>query len=236
MLVLVLTTALLQAAPCSEQALAALGDAAARMQEFDERGSIARLERAPGTCGDVAVAMSYLKGLAAARNAYRDGGSAESLAPVKEAIDALGRYGADQPGLAQIARLVLLAAAAAAQSERDEMAVFLDEALRQESIQMAARQPGAPIITAHQAAGDLWLQVHRFEEARRAYQKASEQLGSMPPIILGLARTAARLNDPSACTHYRRLLDWWGSFSGVPAEIAEARAYVAGRECQPRRR
>jgi hypothetical protein len=173
-----------------------------------------------------------LKGLTAAREAYRDGGSAQSLAPVREAIEALARYGADRPGPAQTARLVLLGAASAAQSERDEMAIFLDEALRQESIQVAARQPGLPVVTAHEAAGDLWLQVHRFEESRRAYQDASELFGSRPRTMLGLARTAARLNDRSACLEYARLVAWWGSVSSEPAEIAEARAYLAGSICQ----
>jgi hypothetical protein len=155
---------------------------------------------------------------------------------VKDAVAALERHGADRPGLAQIARLVLLGAAAAAQSERDEMAIFLDEALRQESIQIAAGQPAVSVVTAHEAAGDLWLQVHRFEDARRAYQGASKLFGARPRILLGLARTAARLNDPAGCTEYRRLLEWWGSLAGEPAEIVEARAYVAGSMCQSRPR
>jgi hypothetical protein len=232
MIPLVLVLTLAQTPACSEAALAALGDAIARVQEFDVAGAIARLERAAGECDDVGLAAWYLKGLTAAREAYRDGGSAQSLAPVREAIEALGRYGADRPGPAQTARLVLLGAASAAQSERDEMAIFLDEALRQESIQVAARQPGLPVVTAHEAAGDLWLQVHRFEESRRAYQDASELFGSRPRTMLGLARTAARLNDRSACLEYARLVAWWGSVSSEPAEIAEARAYLAGSICQ----
>jgi hypothetical protein len=236
MTALALALLLAQNLVCNEQALAALGDATARVQEFDVAGAIARLERTAAVCDDVGLAVSYLKGLTAAQAAYRDGGSAQSLAPVREAIEALARYGADRPGPAQIARLVLRGAASAAQSERDEMAIFLDEALRLESIQVAARQPGAPVVTAHQAAGDLWLQVHRFEEARRAYEEASELFGSRPRTMLGLARTAARLNDPSACIQYARLVEWWGSISSEPAEITEARAYLASSACRTRGR
>lgn len=219
-------------------------DAAERVQEFDVRGAIARVQSVATSCEAAGLAAWYLSGLAAAREAYRDGGSAESLAPVKKAIAALEAYGADRPGQAQIARLVLLGATAAAQSERDEMAVFLDEARRLEALQIAANQPGAPLISAHEASGDLWLQVHRFDDARRAYLDGSELLGSTPRILIGLARTAVRLNDPSGCAEYRRLIQWWASpgglaraeSSGEPAEIAEARGYLAGSACQPRQR
>ena len=213
-----------------------MSDAAARVQELDLRGAIARLQDAAARCEDAGLAAWYLTGLAAAREAYRDGGSAESLAPVKTAIAALEAYGAGRPGQAQIARLVLLGASAAAQSERDEMAIFLDEARRQEALQIAARQTGAPLVSAHEASGDLWLQVHRFDEARSAYLDGSKLLGSTPRILIGLARTAVRLNDPSACAEYRRVIQSWGSRSGEPPEIAEARGYLAGTACQPRAR
>lgn len=50
--------------------------------------------------------------------------------------------------------------------------------------------------------------------------------------MLGLARTAMRLNDPaSACDHVRRLLAWWDTRTETPAEIAEARAFVAQPVC-----
>jgi hypothetical protein len=223
---------LAQSAACGDEARAAMADAAARVQQFDVAGAIDRLGRDSAACDDEAIAMWYLRGLAAAREAYRDGGSPESLAPVKDAIAALAARGAGLPGQAQIAQLVLLAASAAAQSERDEMAVFLDEALRIEGLQIAAHQPGAPMIAAHEVAGDLWLQVHRFEDARRTYQDASELLGSTSRITLGLARTAARLQEPSACGQYRALIQAWGARTGEPPEIAEARAYVRSAPCQ----
>jgi hypothetical protein len=148
---------------------------------------------------DADVAAVYARGWAAAEAAYAAGGSPESLAPVHEAIAALERLAA-QAVPAAIARYVLLASVAAAQSERDQMAVFLAQAMQIESLQLTAKQPGAPAVTAHDAAGDLWLRVHRYEEARRAYLDAFKTTGPTPRTLLGLARAEARLRDgPSAC-------------------------------------
>lgn len=152
---------------------------------------------------DADVAAAYARGWAAAEAAYAAGGSPESLAPVNEAI-------AELEGLtrravtAQIASNVLLAAVAAAQNERDQMAIFLAHAKQIESLQITAKQPGAPNLTAHEAAGDLWLRVHRYEEARQAYLDAFKTIGPTPRTLLGLARADARLKDgPGACPDTR---------------------------------
>ncbi len=138
------------------------------------------------------AAALYREGLAAAEEAYRQGGSDESLAPVREAMAALEILSANRPGPAEIARLVLAAAAAAAQSERDEMGAFLTHATEMELLQFAAGEPGAPGVTALEAAGDLWLRVHRYDEARRAYDRAAAVLGPTPRIIAGRARLPAK--------------------------------------------
>jgi hypothetical protein len=132
----------------------------------------------------------YLQGLAAAAEAYKQGGSPESLVPVNEAIAALGMIARGRPGSAEIARLVLLAAAAAAQSERDEMGVYLVHATDMEVLQLNAGQPGAPGLSALEAAGDLWLQVHRYDDAKRAYERAAALLGMTPRIKAGLERAS----------------------------------------------
>jgi hypothetical protein len=72
------------------------------------------------------------------------------------------------------------------------MGAFLTHAIAMESLQFAAGQPGAPVLSAHEVAGELWLQVHRFEEARAAFERAVEQFGPTPRITEGLARAAAR--------------------------------------------
>jgi hypothetical protein len=226
MIAVLLALALAQNASCLERA-------AARADLFDLPGALEVLETTQATtCADAAVAVPYLRGLIAARRAYPEGGSPESLQPVKEAIAALEQQGAAFPGRAQIAVLVLRAAAAAAQSERDEMALYIDQALRVETLQLAAAQPPAPVVSAHEAAGALWLQVHRFEEARSAYDLAIAKVGSNPRLLVGLARSAARLQDPRACSVYAVLLAQWGWIPGESAELSEARAYVGGVACQ----
>jgi hypothetical protein len=208
-------------------------EASVRATEFDLAGAF-ELARAAATRGDAGaqIAALYLRGLIDAREAFRDGGPADTLAPVREAIASLQAIAKGRPGSAEIARLMLHAAAAAAQSERDEMSLYLETAVEMEMLQRTAGLTGAPLVSAAETAGDLWLQVHRYDDARRTYTEAADRVGSTLRILSGLARTARRLNDaPAACAAYRRLLDAWGGRPGLPVEIAEARAYVGG--CAP---
>ena len=205
-------------------------EATVHATEFDLDGALSLLEVAAGR-GDAfaRTAVLYLRGLISARDAFREGGEPRALAPVQESLTALGEISKGRPGAAEIARLVLQAAAAAAQSERDEMRLYIDSAIQMESLQLAAKQGGAPIVSASELAGDFWLQVSRYDEARRAYTEAAERVGFTLRILSGQARTARRLNDmPAACVAYRRLADAWGVRPGLPVEIAEARAYLGG--------
>jgi hypothetical protein len=189
MLAIFVVVTLLAVQPCAETRLR---EATTRVQAFDLAGAAANLRDPAGGCGDIEVAALYLGGLAAAVDAHKQGGSEESLLPVREAIAELERKSGQRAGPAEVARLVLVAAAAAAQSEREEMGAFLTHALAMESLQFAAGQPGAPVLTAHEAAGELWLQVHRFDEARAAFARAAEQVGTTPRITAGLARATPR--------------------------------------------
>jgi hypothetical protein len=185
-------------------------------------------------CEDAYIALLYARGLVDAQAAFREGAPPEALAPVREAIASLEAIAKGRPGTAAIARMVLQAAAAAAQSERDETRLYLESALQMEALQRAAGQPGAPLVSAAEVAGDLWLQVHRYDDARRAYREAAGQLGFTARVLAGLARSSRRLNDTdAACTAYRRLLDVWGVRPGASAELSEARAFVAGCPAAP---
>jgi TolA-binding protein len=97
---------------------------------------------------------------------------------------------------------------------------------------MPGDRRGLPMVTAHEVAGDLWLQVHRYDDARQAYERAARRVGPTPRVTLGLARVAVRLDATStACSQYRRLLASW-KFQGTdPPEIAEARAFLRGPAC-----
>ena len=193
MVALVVAVALTAAQNCPGDAERRLQEAGARVQVFDLPGAVDILrDPAAAACEEIDVAVLYLRGLAAALEAYKQGGAEESLVPVRETIGELEKMAGQRPGPAEVARLVLIAAAAAAQSEREEMGAFLTHALAMESLQFAAGQPGAPVLTAHEVAGELWLQVHRFDEARAAFERAAEHVGTTPRITAGLARAVPR--------------------------------------------
>jgi tetratricopeptide (TPR) repeat protein len=170
--------------------------------------------------------------LADARDAFRQGAPPDSLAPVRAAIAALQAIGRGQPGSAEISRLLLQAAAAGAQSERDEMMLYLDAAIQMDTLQRAAGQPGAPVFSSLEVAGDLWLQVYRYADARRYYMQAFERGPETLRVLAGLARTAARLGDSqAACTEYLTLLEKWAGRDAEPPEITDARMYVSQPVC-----
>jgi hypothetical protein len=234
MVVLLLALVLGQESPtCRLQAEPYVESALERGEMFDLDGAADIYFAGSGQwCVEAEIAGHYLRGLLAARAAYKDGGTAASLAPTRLAIAAIDARAAQAPALAAIARGVLLAAAAGAQSERDEMALLIDHAMRLEAVQLEAGQRPLPIATAHDVAGDLWLQVHRYEDAHRAYQQALARVGASPRILLGLARASSRLGDvAAACDSYRKLLAWWDTRREEPAEIAESRRFVAGDAC-----
>jgi len=127
---------------------------------------------------------------------------------------------------------VLRAALPAAQHERAEMGLFIEEMLRMESLQLEAQQPPLPVLSAHEAAGQFWLQLHLYEEARRAFERAAQRVGQTPHVMLGAARAAAGLKQvPAACEQYRRLVAWWKDRPGSPPEISEARAFIKQPSC-----
>jgi hypothetical protein len=224
MMVLIL---LAQLGACRPEALEALRAAAAQVNAFDLPGALERA-RTAGGCDEAAGTVEYLEGLLGAREAVKQGGTLESLREVRSAANALSRRAEGGQRRWEAASLGLRAVAAASQYERDEMAVYLAEATRIEGLLLAASQPGAPLVTAHELAGDLWLQVHRFEDARRAYALAAQRIGRTPRVRLGLARVAVRLDEPAlACQEYRWLLELWGDRADAPPEVTEARSYVA---------
>ena len=183
---------------------------------------------------DVELALIYLRGLTAAKAAYARGGDEASLAPVRAAIAAAGERAA-LGEVAEIVGFVLRAAMAAAQSERDEMAVMLAQALQVERGRGARGQGGAPLISAHEMAGELWLQVHRYDEAAAAYRIGRAYAGDSPRTTIGLARALARQNQAgAACEEYRRLADQArGLRPALGEELGEADEFLRRPACRP---
>jgi hypothetical protein len=228
-----LVLVLAQGAQCSPEATTLMKAASERAAVFDLAGALQRMQAAVKSgCAEAMLPVLYLRGWIAARDAYRVGGSPESLRPVLQSIaslqDTMGKSGPPQ-----IAALVLQAAAAAAQSERDELALMIDYAVQLEDRDLAAKRPGLPMITAHEAAGDLWLQVYRYDEARRAYTTAAERIGVTPRITLGLARLAVRIDAlATACKQYQSLVTSWKGTGPEPPELSEARTFLTAPACQ----
>jgi hypothetical protein len=232
MIALLITLALGQS-PCGTHA-ALIAAATERAALFDLRGATTLLAGDLSTCAETAVPYWYLHGVIAAREAYRFGGSPESLEPVKIAIAQLESHTAETRA-AEIARIVLMAASAAAQSEREEMGLLLAHAIDLERQQRLAGLPGAPIVAAQEVAGDLWLQVHRFAEARDAFLTASQQGGPTRRVTLGLARTLFRLGDlTGSCEQYQTLVAAWPQAGGELPELTEARTFLRRPECRKR--
>ena len=233
-LLIFFTLALLQAGPCSGVSARHLADAGRLGETFDLAGAAeAYTLAARAGCPEAESAAIYTRGLVAARAAEAQFGSATSLQAVKQAIDSLEPYAARDP-VARAMQAVLRAAMPAAQHERPEMALRIEEMLRMESLQLEARQPPLPVVSAPEAAGYFWLQLHLYEEAAHAFEVAG-RIRDTPNVLLGTARAAAgRGNVAAACQQYTRLLSWWGSRSGAPPEIAEAREYIKRPVCMAR--
>jgi hypothetical protein len=224
---------LAQGTQCSPEASALMKAATERAAVFDLAGAVQRMQAAAMSgCAEAMLPALYLRGWIAAREASRVGGSPEALRPVLQSIATLqDQFGKSGPS--QIAALVLQAAAAAAQSERDELALMIDYAVQLEDRDLSAKRPALPMISAHEAAGDLWLQVYRYDDARRAYTRAAERIGVTPRITVGLARLAVRLDAlATACKQYRSLVTTWKTPGPEPPELAEARTFLTNPACQ----
>ena len=220
---------LLQTARC-DAALLAARTHVLRMDAA--RAEAALTARGLEAC-DLELSLIYLRGLVAAGAAYAKGGDEASLAPVRAAIAAVGERAA-LGDVAEIVGFVLRAAVAAAQSERDEMSVLLAQALQVERGRGARGLGGAPLIAAHEMAGDLWLQVHRFDEAAAAYRVARGYAADSPRVTAGLARALARQNlVPQACEEYRRLTAQAGAVRpSMMEELTEAARYLRQPACR----
>ena len=176
------------------------------------------------------VAALFSRGLAAARSAW-PGGVGPAAAVAQRAAQRLARLAqAEGPtGRAEAARATVLAAIAAAQEERDELALLLTHALEVEAASADdSLIPPLP-LPLQEVAGDLWLQVDRYLEAQAAYRAAVTRYPSRGRSWLGLARASAKAGDrPQAVEAYQRFLEAWAEADEGLVEVEEARGYLGG--------
>lgn len=160
---------------------------------------------------DREVQRLAMEGWSAARALAPKGGALDLLGPVNlrlRALDAL-------PGMpARYADVAIRAAVSAAQEERDEMEVFLAHARDLSDTMALAGAPAQWPLPIDELAGELWLEVDRFTEARDNYLRATKVRPTVNAWV-GLARASERLGDTvTACHAYTQV----GSTAGLPPE------------------
>lgn len=176
------------------------------------------------------VAALFSRGLGAARAAWPGGVGpmAEIARRAAESLDRMAQAEGRQ-GRAELARVIVLAAIAAAQEERDELQVLLSHATDLDVGADGRDTSGLPPLPlpVPEIAGDLWLQVDRYEEAIAAYTTATERHPERGRSWLGLARASVKTGAARQATDaYRAFLErWTGADPDLP-ELAEAHAFV----------
>ena len=213
---------------CGPEARAALEavTAAAARGDYAEAARQAATSDAPAAgCDTLRLAAWSWHGWNAAVAAADRGGSREALAPVSAAVEAVTALGPPRSPAAYVAAL-LRAAAAAAQDERDEMRVWLEEA-RAISTRLAL-VGGAPAVPLgiDVAEGELWHGVDDYELAEAAFIRALAAVET-PVAWRGLARARDRRgNRAGACDAYRRVADGLTGQAAPGPLAAEARGYL----------
>ncbi|MDP3719292.1 MAG: hypothetical protein Q8T13_16135 [Acidobacteriota bacterium] len=161
---------------------------------------------------DREVQRLAIDGWVAARELAPKGGALELLGPVNLRLRALD----GMPGVAaRYADVAIRAAVSAAQDERDEMEVFLAHARDLSDTMALAGAPAQWPLPIDELAGELWLEVDRYTEARDAYLRAT-RVKPTANAWVGLARASDRLGDlVAACAAYTQA----GATAGLPSAV-----------------
>lgn len=140
-------------------------------------------------------------GWASARAAVRQGGSPESLAPARRAIDEIERTtkGTVLQLQGDYARAVIAAAMAAAQNEHGELDLQLAHARRLSERLKTSSHPARWPLAIDDVEGELYLAVYRYADAGRAYSRAGKTAAACDAYRRGVkALTGASLDEAKA--------------------------------------
>jgi tetratricopeptide (TPR) repeat protein len=214
-----------QSTSCALYELRALEDTRRLALEGDDDNLRLAIEQRmtlpEGRCPEVVLARVALLGWIEARELATTGGPVHLLGPTLEYLKELEGFRSGPLAIeAEYAETAIRAAIAAAQDERPEMELLLTHARDlAERLAARARQATWP-RSFNLLAGELWFEVDRYEEARRAFERALQSEVS-PLALVGLARSLVRLErHADACRAYRALRE------GPPKLLEEARAYL----------
>jgi hypothetical protein len=221
-------TARVPAGDCTDEdarLVALVSDEVRRGGRVNARGDVeARLEATQGRCLELVLLQTALRGWAAARTLLPLGGGDHShREAVRRILDGLAALASGPLAMdAEYADVAVRAYVAAAQDERPEMELLLTHA-RDLSERLAARGRRAlwprPF---NLLAGELWLEVDRYEEARAAFERAVREEPT-PMALIGLGRALDRLDRrQEACQAFRQV-------RGATHELAtQLSALIAG--------
>ncbi len=193
-------------------------------------GGAARLIVAVLTAAQPPATLATLAvdGWMAARSAAAEGGSPQSLARARSLLTQLDALVTGTPWRLQgeYAHALIAAAMAASQNENAEMDLHLTHAHALSDRLETSAYPAVWPVGIDEAEGELFLEVDRYADALAAFQRAVRQPNAHSTVWLGLARSAARVNDTAvACDAYRQ---WAARAANASdsAEMGEASEYL----------
>jgi hypothetical protein len=204
--------------------------ALARAAELIERGDDPlihepALQPAAGStdgCAAIALARLALLSWAEARALAVVGGDPAQLGPMRARLDEFGRFAPGPLALdAEYARVAVQAAVAAAQDERGELELLLTHARDLSERLIQRGRPARWPRPFNLLAGELWLEVDRFEDARQAFERAV-RTGSPPALAqVGLAESLIGLGQrDDACRLIRQVRDATGEVDARARRVA----------------
>ena len=216
-----------QAQDCSDAELKALSSALELMQQGDEAAMVGTIEgslrESSESCDRVRLSRVALLGWIEARKLAPAGGPVSLLGPVNERLKELRAITTPSLSLeVEYADATIRAAIAAAQDERPEMALLLEQARDlTERLSERGRRPVWP-RPFNLLAGELWFEVDRYADAAIAYERATRADGSAAAFA-GLGRSLEALGrHDEACRAFKQVRD------AAPPLRSEVTAVLAG--------
>jgi tetratricopeptide (TPR) repeat protein len=198
-----------QPSTCRDVERTALLRSQEQLARGDELGARRALDVGDTECVPRTVARLALRGWIEARVLARIGGAVDQQQDVRKTLDELQALAGDESWGLEIeyAGTMIRAAIAAAQDERPEMELLLTHA-RDLSERLLRRDRRAVWPRPFNiAAGDLWFEVDRYDDALMAYERAVRADASALAIV-SVSRALARLGRlEEACATYRRASD-----------------------------
>jgi tetratricopeptide (TPR) repeat protein len=173
---------------------------------------------------------AFARGLAAARLGWRSQ-EASLFSDARQLADSLEQLAREGGAVTETTRrwLLVRAAIAGGQYERDEMTMMLRQAQRIEEELVNTGRLDQPLVRVDELAGDLRWQLQDAGHARLHYRDVLAAAPRHAAALIGLARAEQALGQVEAARGAaRQFLDVWGAADPDRPELAEARRILEG--------